>query len=111
MERRVKVAKAYLGESAFVQKTSLEPRDSQRGYAARASPPGVPEKAASRRGQARSLRETALRPGTRANYRPSKEASGFVLTDLTPARMRLVSEGVSGEACRRLEKMVRVHDR
>lgn len=34
---------AYLCESALVQNILLEPRDFQRGYAARASPTGGPE--------------------------------------------------------------------
>ena len=88
----VKHAKAYLSESVLVQNSLLELRSFRRRYAARAFPPGGPEKEACRRGQAERLRETAFRPSWCAKHRPCVKHWGSILTIFSLAAMRLLPE-------------------
>ena len=69
-------AEAYLSETVLVQNALPELRTLRRRYAARAVPPGGPEKESSRWGQAERLRETAFSACVVRQLPPLDEALG-----------------------------------
>jgi hypothetical protein len=96
-ERRRKCStETYLCESALVQNSLLELRNFSRGYAARAEPPGAPEKAPSRRGQAGRLRETAIAADVVRQAPPLAEASRIVPDDPFAAGDAVTGSGPRG---------------
>lgn len=88
------MTEAYPGGSASVRNSLPEPRDLQRGYAARQAPPGGPEKESGRWGQAGRPREAGTSAGWVRQIPPRCEALGGVLWASSPSPdMRLPAAG------------------